>query len=186
MNFEDISQKRPLPLKLTDHQQRVKNALASMETEKFPLSDWYVGTLCALDDGRSNERLVHAAHSLREIIEKQLMIIHKTSDHKKIVKGKQEKAKKLIKAGDPMFSQQRKSVQTKLVETLVSLRKGLIAIAHHRSSDTEDIHKCLRKFESIQLGLFSPDTVENQKKILKIIEKDYCIRGRGRAIIFFA
>ena len=171
MNFKDIDQKRLLPLKLTDNQKRVKEALSKVETKKFPISKWYIGALCALDDNRSSERVVHAAHSLREIVEKLRMIIQGVSSYEKIekVKGKEEKAKELIRAGDPLFDQHRKTTKISRVNELVSLENNLIATSHH-SHDSGYIGKYLKQFEGIILDLFSDDTVENQKKIIRILK----------------
>ena len=62
--------KLPMPLKLTDLQRAVLEALQGKETERYPLSNWYLGALYALDNPHNPDRFSQAAHSLRELIEK--------------------------------------------------------------------------------------------------------------------
>ena len=70
MSNESPDRKLPMPLKLTDPQRAVLEALQSKETKKYPLSNWYLGALYALDNPHNPDRISHAAHSLRELIEK--------------------------------------------------------------------------------------------------------------------
>ena len=58
------------PRVLTPREQDVLDALRSQETEKYPLSQWYLGALCALDNHYNPDRIAQAAHSLRELLEK--------------------------------------------------------------------------------------------------------------------
>ena len=58
------------PLVLTDRQRDVLEALQSKQTDKYPLSDWYLGALYALDNHYNPDRIAQAAHSLRELLEK--------------------------------------------------------------------------------------------------------------------
>lgn len=62
--------KLPMPLKLTDLQLAVLEALQGKETERYPLSNWYLGALYALDNPHNPDRFSQAAQSLRELIEK--------------------------------------------------------------------------------------------------------------------
>ncbi len=66
------------PLILTTKQQDVLEALQSKETEKYPLSQWYLGALHALGNHYNPDRIAQAAHSLRELIEKLPSVIHGT------------------------------------------------------------------------------------------------------------
>ena len=63
------------PLRLTLRQQAVLEALKRKETEKYPLSRWYHGALCAFDDERNPDRVAQAAQSLREILEKLPLVV---------------------------------------------------------------------------------------------------------------
>ena len=58
------------PLVLTPQQQAVLDALRTKETEEYPLSQWYLGALYALDNPYNPDRIAQAAHSLRELLEK--------------------------------------------------------------------------------------------------------------------
>ena len=59
-----------MPLQLTRQQQDVMRALQGRENERFPLSQWYLGALYALDSARNPDRFSQAAQSLRELMEK--------------------------------------------------------------------------------------------------------------------
>ena len=58
------------PRVLTLREQDVSDALRSKETQKYPLSQWYLGALYALDNHYNPDRVAQAAHSLRELLEK--------------------------------------------------------------------------------------------------------------------
>ena len=58
------------PLELTPRQKQVLEALKDTETEKLPLSHWYLGALHALDNPNNPDRISQAAQSLRELVEK--------------------------------------------------------------------------------------------------------------------
>ena len=64
------------PLKLTTLQQDVLDVLKSKETEKYPLSQWYLGALYALDNYYNPDRISQAAQSLRELLEKLPRVVH--------------------------------------------------------------------------------------------------------------
>ena len=58
------------PLVLTNQQRNVLEALQNKQTDKYPLSAWYLGALYALDNHYNPDRIAQAAHSLRELLEK--------------------------------------------------------------------------------------------------------------------
>ena len=64
------NQEQPTPLVLTHEQRAVLEALKSKETEKYPLSKWYLGALYALANPHNPDRISQAAQSLRELVEK--------------------------------------------------------------------------------------------------------------------
>ena len=70
MNDETTNPRQPIAPVLTDRQRAVLEALKSKETEKYPLSQWYLGALYALEAHNNPDRVSQAAHSLRELIEK--------------------------------------------------------------------------------------------------------------------
>ena len=64
------------PLKLTPWQRQVLEALRRhKETEKYLLSEWYLGALHALDNPYNPDRVSQAAHSLRELLEKLPLVV---------------------------------------------------------------------------------------------------------------
>ena len=74
------------PLVLTSKQQKVLEVLQSEQTEKYPLSDWYIGALYALNNHHNPDRVAQAAHSLRELLEKLPWVIHENDDPAKVPK----------------------------------------------------------------------------------------------------
>ena len=78
------------PLVLTRKQREVIEALKNIQTEEYPLSDWYIGALYALNNHYNPDRIAQAAHSLRELLEKLPWVIH-GSDVKAKVPGFAEK-----------------------------------------------------------------------------------------------
>ena len=64
------------PLVLTNQQRDVLEALQNKQTDKYPLSDWYLGALYALDNHYNPDRIAQAAQSLRELLEKLPRVIH--------------------------------------------------------------------------------------------------------------
>ena len=60
-----------MPLRLDYQQQAVLDLLKeNVKTSQYPLHDWYLGALYALDNEHNPDRIAQAAHSLRELIEK--------------------------------------------------------------------------------------------------------------------
>ena len=62
--------REPRPLELTRQQQDVIRALRGKQNDKYPLSEWYLGALYALNHHHNPDRISQAAHSLRELLEK--------------------------------------------------------------------------------------------------------------------
>ena len=63
------------PRVLTPRERDVSDVLRSKETEKYPLSQWYLGALCALDNHYNPDSVAQAAHSLRELLEKLPLVV---------------------------------------------------------------------------------------------------------------
>ena len=74
-------QVQPTPLGLTSGQQAVLAALKSKETEEYPLGDWYLGALYALENIRNPDRVSQAAQSLRELVEKLPRVVQAVDAH---------------------------------------------------------------------------------------------------------
>ena len=70
MNDESPYQKQLMSLVLTGQQREVLEALNGKEKEEYPLSNWYLGALYALDNHYNPDRISQAAQSLRELLEK--------------------------------------------------------------------------------------------------------------------
>ena len=66
---------------LTSGQQAVLAALKSKETDEFPLSDWYLGALYALENPHNPDRVSQAAQSLRELVEKLPRVVQAMDAH---------------------------------------------------------------------------------------------------------
>ena len=66
------------PLVLTPRQQQVLEALKDKETEEYALSKWYLGALYTLDNPYNPDRISQAAQSLRELLEKLLLVLQES------------------------------------------------------------------------------------------------------------
>lgn len=75
-NFSDNDQLMSPVLDAT--QQQVLRALRAKQTDKFPLGDWYLGALYALQNKYNPDRIAQAAHSLRELLEKLPIVVCKS------------------------------------------------------------------------------------------------------------
>ena len=71
----------PKPLVLTLKQQDVLSILQSKQTEKFPIGDWYIGSLYALNNHYNPDRVAQAAHSLRELLQKLPRVVQGNEVH---------------------------------------------------------------------------------------------------------
>ena len=60
----------PTGLELSPRQRAVLQGLRAIETERFPLGDWYIGALHALANRHNPDRISQCAQSLREVVEK--------------------------------------------------------------------------------------------------------------------
>ena len=67
-NFSDNNQ--PMLLTPDAMQQRVLDALKRKQTDEYPLGNWYLGALYALQNKYNPDRISQAAQSLRELLEK--------------------------------------------------------------------------------------------------------------------
>ena len=77
MDDVNPNQKPPMVPDLTSQQLEVLEALKGKENEQYPLSQWYLGALYALNDDNNPDRISQAAHSLRELIEKLPRVVRK-------------------------------------------------------------------------------------------------------------
>ena len=70
MDPQNLGEDNLALFELTSQQQGVLEVLKDKETDKYPLSEWYLGALYALGNHHNPDRISQAAHSLRELIEK--------------------------------------------------------------------------------------------------------------------
>ena len=59
-----------IPVALSGFQQHVLDGLRRVETEEYPLGDWYLGALYVIENPNNPDRISQAAQSLRELLEK--------------------------------------------------------------------------------------------------------------------
>ena len=59
-----------MPLELSAPQRAVVVALQRRDTDRYRLSQWYLGTLYAVNNPYNPDRFSQAAQSLRELLEK--------------------------------------------------------------------------------------------------------------------
>ena len=69
------------PLVLTSKQWSILEVLKSEQTEKYPLSDWYIGALYALNNCYNPDRVAQAANSLRELLQKLPRVVQGNEVH---------------------------------------------------------------------------------------------------------
>ena len=81
MSDTSTHQTQPMAPILTSGQQAVLAALKSKETDEFPLSDWYLGALYALENPHNPDRVSQAAQSLRELVEKLPRVVQAMDAH---------------------------------------------------------------------------------------------------------
>ena len=66
---------------ISAQQRAVLDALQSRDTDRFPLSRWYLGALYALRNRHNPDRLSQAAQSLRELMEKLPRVVQERDLH---------------------------------------------------------------------------------------------------------
>ena len=64
-----------MPLELSARQRTVVDALRRHDTERYPLSHWYLGALYAVENRYNPDRCSQAGQSLRELLEKLLRVV---------------------------------------------------------------------------------------------------------------
>ena len=126
--MSDISpnQEQPTPLVLTHEQRAVLEALKSKETEKYPLSKWYLGALYALANPHNPDRISQAAQSLRELVEKLPRVVREGD----------------VQGNAPGFAEMRRGIDTRILED-----KGRYAEGWKDKVIDSHLDKTLQKFE---------------------------------------
>ena len=115
------------PLELTPQQQEVLGALENKETEEYPLSQWYIGALYALENYYNPDRIAQAAHSLRELLEKLPQVIHESDVHVNIsqFKEKRDKINKYLSRAKKRYPNGLKGrkIDENVYKTLIEIEK---------------------------------------------------------------
>jgi len=76
--IDDHSKASQNPLRLAPKQSAVLDLLKGLDTEEYPLSNWYLGALYAVANVHNPERFPQAAQSLRELMEKLPRVMQNT------------------------------------------------------------------------------------------------------------
>ena len=191
------------PLVLMPKQRDVLDALKSIETKKYCLSDWYLGALHALDSHHNPDRISQAAHSLRELIEKLPRVVHE-SDVKAKKFGlpdqqlnRREQVQQALASIDPMANQLGSEIQESKRDQLFDLWKSLEGFAHHKSNpEIAEFIKGVKELETIVFDLLAPITAQDQEEIQTILNSStrsdddvervfWLIQRRGANFVFF-
>ena len=163
------------PLRLTSTQRDVLQLLSQKDTEKYPLSNWYLGALYAIANTNNPDRFPQATHSFRELLEKLPRVTQRTNMQTVSSDGqpsRREQMQKVIEQIDPMADQLDKKTRLNKRDDLHKLWKSFESIAHHSRDVTEDkFNTHVEKFEQIMLALLAPVTAQDQEKILSILKQ---------------
>lgn len=169
------NQKLPMPLKLTDQQRAMLEALQGKETKEYPLSNWYLGALYALDNPHNPDRFSQAAHALRELIEKLPRVVGEM-DVQSLKSNQKPTRRKQVQLAleklDPMAEHLDSDVQRRKQDTIYNLWKKLENYAHHQNKQIiEDFSECLTILERTVLELLAPVTAQDQQEIRSILNR---------------
>lgn len=175
MNIGNSNLKPPMPLKLTDQQRAMLEALQGKETKEYPLSNWYLGALYALDNPHNPDRFSQAAHALRELIEKLPRVVGEM-DMQSLKSNqkptRREQVQSALEKLDPMAEHLDSDVQRRKQDTIYNLWKKLENYAHHQNKQIiEDFSECLTILERTVLELLAPVTAQDQQEIRSILNR---------------
>ena len=159
------------PLKLTSWQEQVLEALESTETEKYPLSTWYLGALYALDNPNNPDRISQAAQSLRELVEKLSQVVRgigiptKPSSVKSTFETKQSSIEKHILAHKESYpgDWEGQTINSDLAKALTTLEEYLEL--SRQPTRAEKIASTVTSIDPMFNQLNSHIQVENQKRL---------------------
>ena len=165
--------REPVPLELTRQQQDVFQALRSRENARFPLSQWYLGALYAVNDQRNPDGISQAAHSLREIIEKLPRVVLEIDWFERRGKPSQREQGRIVFAEvDPLAHQLDTRIQAERRDRFYELRDQLVKLGHHQGDpEGQDFGNCLETLERAVLDLFAPITAQDQQEIQSILNQ---------------
>ncbi len=161
------------PLRLTSLQQSVQRLLAQKNTEKYSLSDWYVGALYAIANTNNPDRFSQAAQSFRELLEKLPRTMQgndgrtRSKQPPKITRIQNE-----MERVDPMAHQLDLAIRRKKDNELLELWEVFQEIAHHNHAVAEsEFNVHVESFEKIVLNLLAPVIAQDQQEIQSILNR---------------
>ena len=198
MNEETPNENQPMPLVLTGQQRSVLEALQSKETEKYPLSNWYLGALYALENPYNPDRVSQAAQSLRELLEKLLRVVGEmdvqanfdyfkrmrcalhgsfSKDKERyegIWKGKNIDGglEKTLRKLDDYFEQNQQPTRKERIQTAIAVLDPMVDQLGNkiRQAKGDDLHKLGRTLESFAHHQREPN-IEEFRKYLETLER---------------
>ena len=163
------------PLVLTSWQRQVLEALREKETEKYPLSQWYLGALYALDNPYNPDCVSQAAQSLRELVEKLpevVLGINIQSSHiKSIFETKRGDIEKYILTYKESYPRdwEGQTIDSHLANALTTLEEYLKL--NEQPSRAEKIANAVTSIDPMFDLLNSQIQVEKQKQLQKLWRK---------------
>ena len=163
----------PGPLQLSQRQLEVIHALQSRETEKYRLSQWYLGALYALDNYYNPDRIAQAAHSLRELKEKLPRVVLESDWFEKRGRpNRRDQGQLVIEETDPLSEQMDARVKEAKRDHFYQLGKRLETFAHHGGTpDVKEFTDCLELLERAILDLLAPISAQDQQEIQSILNQ---------------
>ena len=198
MNEETPNEKQPMPLVLTGQQRSVLEALQGKETEKYPLSKWYLGALYALENPYNPDRVAQAAQSLRELLEKLPRVVRESDAHGTAVnfaemrrdihtriledkerypggwRGKEidTKLDKTLKEVDGYFALNQQPTRKEQIQNAVATIDPMVAQLNSeiRQAKLDELYKLGRTLESFAHHQRKPD-IEKFREYLEILER---------------
>ena len=173
MNDGTENPREPAPFRLSQRQLEIVQALQSRETEKYRLSQWYLGALYALDNHYNPDRISQAAHSLRELMEKLPRVVLESDWFEKRGRpSRREQGQLVIEETDPLSEQMDAKIREAKRDGIHHLRKRLEEFAHHGSTpDVKEFADCLQLLERTILDLLAPISAQDQQEIQSILNQ---------------
>ena len=173
MNDGNENPGEPGPYQLSQRQLEVIQALQSRETEKYRLSQWYLGALYALDNYYNPDRISQAAHSLRELMEKLPRVVLESDWFEtRGQPNRREQGQLVIEESDPLSIQLDARIREDKRDRFHQLRKRLEEFAHHGGTpDVKQFMDCLELLERVTLDLLAPISAQDQQEIQSILNQ---------------
>ena len=173
MNDGNENPGQPVPFRLSQRQLEVVQALQSRETERYRISQWYLGALYALDNHYNPDRISQAAHSLRELMEKLPRVVLESDWFEKRGRpSRREQGQLVIEETDPLSEQMDAKIREAKRDGFHQLRKRQEEFAHHgRTPDVKEFADWLELLERAILNLLAPISAQDQQEIQSLLNQ---------------